>query len=202
MIVHGQPKTTSAYIQSTGRIGRRKGGLIVTFYRSTRPRDMSHYEMFCGYHMNMDRFVEPITVSPFSPGTLERCAGPVAVGILRNLSFTKLRYHEENSASSMATDRQLPEVVAIPSIFEERAQKQPSSRRPPLNFVKNLVDSELDTWQQIALKENKLKYAEYRVVSSPVVLGDPEHKYRGLTVVYPNVPQSLRDIEDTTGFQT
>jgi hypothetical protein len=35
-----------------------------------------------------------------------------------------------------------------------------------------------------------------------VVLGDAQHQHANLPVVYENAPQSLRDIEETTGFQT
>ena len=67
MIIHGQPKTTANYIQASGRVGRKMGGLVITFLRSTRPRDLDHYEFFAGYHRALHRYVEPITVYPFSP---------------------------------------------------------------------------------------------------------------------------------------
>ncbi len=201
MVVHGQPKTTSSYIQSTGRVGRRRAGLVVTFYRATRPRDMSHYEMFCGYHLNLERFVEPVTAAPFSPGTLERCAGPVAVGILRNMLGTSVNWHREDSAPEMAHHRHGQEVTLIPTIFETRSQLQPGFRRPDPGTVKHHVNVALDEWRQVAQQVGtRLKYVEYFAARNPVVLGDPQHKHRGLSVVYENAPQSLRDIEETTGF--
>src|SRR5262249_13024935 len=77
MVVHGQPKTTATYIQATGRVGRSGGGLVVTFLRASRPRDLDHYEFFTGYHRALYGYVEPITVAPFSPRARERCLGPV-----------------------------------------------------------------------------------------------------------------------------
>ncbi|TFH46125.1 MAG: DNA/RNA helicase, partial [ANME-2 cluster archaeon] len=50
MVVNGQTKTTSQYIQATGRVGREHGALVTTFYKAGRPRDLSHYEIFAGYH--------------------------------------------------------------------------------------------------------------------------------------------------------
>ena len=84
MVVHGQPKTTANYIQATGRVGRKMGGLVITFLRSTRPRDLDHYEFFVGYHRSLHRYVEPITVFPFSPRARERGLGPLSVLVLRN----------------------------------------------------------------------------------------------------------------------
>ncbi len=66
MVVHGQPKTTASYIQATGRVGRQTG-LVVVFFRASRPRDLDHYEFFTGYHRALYRYVEPVTVAPFSP---------------------------------------------------------------------------------------------------------------------------------------
>lgn len=202
MIVHGQPKTSSAYIQSTGRVGRKSGALVIIFYRATRPRDLSHYEMFCGYHGALHRFVEPITVAPFSPGALDKAAGPVAVGILRNMCGTTRAWWRDDSSSEMAVHRNASEVVTLPNIFENRSQQQPYIRRPQTGRTSRYVNSELDRWQQIAHQnQNYLKYVEYLSPQNPVVLGDPPHQHKRLPVVYENVPPSLRDVEETTGFQ-
>jgi len=206
MIVHGQPKTTSSYIQSTGRVGRSKAGIVITFYKSSRPRDMSYYEMFCGYHMNMEKFVEPVTVSPFSRGALCRCTGPVSVGILRCMMKPKptIEWHRDESAHEISEKRNIREFVILPEIFEERSQKLPEMRKPEMGFVKKFVSSELEKWRLIVLKKEneKMKYYEYHFPRNPVVLGDSLHEYKGYTVVFHNCPQSLRDIEDTCGFET
>ncbi|MCG8556101.1 MAG: DISARM system helicase DrmA [Proteobacteria bacterium] len=72
MVVTGQPKTTSEYIQSTSRVGRNYPGLVVTCLNVFRPRDRSHYERFVAYHESFYRDVEATTVTPFSGQTLDR----------------------------------------------------------------------------------------------------------------------------------
>ncbi len=86
MAVVGQPKTTSQYIQVTGRVGRRwreRPGLIVTLYGASKPRDRSHFEQFRTYHSQLYAQVEPTSVTPFSPPVLDRALHAIMSAFVR-----------------------------------------------------------------------------------------------------------------------
>jgi hypothetical protein len=72
MVVAGQPKSTSEYIQASSRVGRQAPGLVVTCFNVRRPRDRSHYERFVAYHESFYRYVEATSLTPFSGPALER----------------------------------------------------------------------------------------------------------------------------------
>ncbi len=221
MVVHGQPKTTASYIQATGRVGRQDGGLVVTFLRASRPRDLDHYEFFTGYHRALYRYVEPVTVAPFSPRARERALGPLAVILLRHAQqltgypvATDWRVQQRLSgaifsqAIRMGAHRYDPEVTIIPALMESRAQQQPDGRRPAPNITAQESESELDRWRSVASQfqsNNEFVYHESAFTKTPqrhVVLGDPQHMAQGLQEVYRNAPNSLRDVEETTGFRS
>lgn len=219
MVVHGQPKTTSAYIQATGRVGRRQGGLVATFLRASRPRDLNHYEFFSTYHGSLYRFVEPITVNPFAPRARDRALGPVAVALLRQAveldgtagpTAVSERWRVQQRmkrravhclAHEMTRCRRDADVEALAPMFEVRAQSQPGLRRPPAHDTELHTNSELDVWQQLAARTGgRLVYSESTLVnppSRPVVLGDLAHEVAQTGVAYEDAPNSLRDVEST-----
>lgn len=210
MVVHGQPKSTSSYIQATGRVGRSAGGLVVTFLRASRPRDLDHYEFFTGYHRQLYRSVEPVTVAPFSPRARERGLGPLCTLLLRqarhiNGNPVSLAWKDGGDSQRMKDHRLNAEVTALLTLFEHRAQEQPEGRRPLPNVTAIETGSELDIWRELASRHhNLLKYFEYSLnalPTHPVVLGDPQHQQNNLDVAYENTPQSLREVEATTGFK-
>ncbi|MCK5804108.1 MAG: helicase, partial [Lentisphaeria bacterium] len=87
MVVLGQPKTSSEYIQATSRVGRDSGkpGLVVTLMNIHRPRDRSHYERFSAYHRSFYRHVEATSVTPFSPRALDRALPGALVSLCRQM---------------------------------------------------------------------------------------------------------------------
>lgn len=207
MLVNGQPKTTSAYIQSTGRIGRANGGLVITFLRVSRPRDLSHYEYFTGFHRQLHRFVEPVAAFPFAPRVVDRTIGPVSVMVLRNMKNSTQTWQLDESASIMGKVlHSNAEVSLLPDIFEDRAMSQPPNRRTKNSLIHGEVIKKLEIWEQENKRSNgsnrDVKYVEYSGVSNDVVLGDAAHKHsKTHSTVYDDAPQSLRDIEETTSFE-
>jgi hypothetical protein len=85
MLVAGQPKNTSEYIQATSRVGRTADGpgLIGTIFNWARPRDLSHYERFEHYHDTFFKHVEALSVTPFSARALDRGLSGVLVALMR-----------------------------------------------------------------------------------------------------------------------
>lgn len=92
MVIIGQPKTTSQYIQVSSRIGRNKNspGLVFTLYSPNKPRDRSHYERFRSYHQRLYAQVEPTSVTPFSPPAVDRAIHAIIVSLTRQLQSIEL----------------------------------------------------------------------------------------------------------------
>ena len=85
MVISGQPKGASEYIQAAGRIGRRDDvpGIVFTLYNPYKPRDLSHYESFVGTHLSLQKSVEPVGLTPFSDRAMDRALHAVFIAMVR-----------------------------------------------------------------------------------------------------------------------
>lgn len=110
MVIIGQPKTTSEYIQATSRVGRSQEGpgMVVVIYNTGKPRDRSHYEHFHSYHATIYSQVEPTSVTPFSAPVRERALHALLVAFVRCLS-----QRNQASPQPFPDDQLLDEIEEI-----------------------------------------------------------------------------------------
>lgn len=110
MTVIGQPKSSSQYIQASGRVGRSASspGLVVSVLRPTNPRDLSHYEGFRFWHERLYASVESASVTPFTSRALERSLPSYMAILLRaktNSVKVKDALHHWDTISKIFFDR-------------------------------------------------------------------------------------------------
>lgn len=151
MVVTGQPKQNSEYIQATSRIGRSFPGLVVTLYNPYRPRDLSHYENFTGYHSQLYRFVEGTTATPFSARARDRVMHALIVSAIR-LRYPSMANNEGASAIGMLTDEQLSEVKNL--ILERLNIVKPEAKID----AENEIDVFISNWRLLASQPKGLRY--------------------------------------------
>ncbi|MCA1292221.1 helicase [Paenibacillus sp. alder61] len=100
MLLVGQPKLTSEYIQASSRIGRTHPGAAFVLYDGAKSRDRSHYEQFRSYHESFYKFVEPTGATPFSKPARDRALHAVMVTLMRH----KYNLTSDNAAAYFQRD--------------------------------------------------------------------------------------------------
>ena len=200
MVVSGQPKTTSEYIQTTSRVGRdaSRPGLVVTLLNIHKPRDRSHYERFSNYHESFYRHVEATSVTPFSPRALDRGLPAVAVAMAR-LGISELT----PSLSAREVEFHDAETTVIARAVGQRGGSHAIDLPPDFaDHVRNRVKRLIDDWAKLAheAKQGGVTFGYARRdqgVSTPLLreMIDPDRDTLTDTQLRFRAPRSLRDVE-------
>jgi hypothetical protein len=137
MLILGQPKTTSEYIQASSRVGRKHPGLVVTLYSSVKSRDRSHFEQFKKYHQSLYRYVEPTSVTPFSAPVRDKALHAVMITLIRHYMGV------ETSKQLAEFDSKSDKLQEIINLILERVAKIDSAEvertRAEINNIINTI---------------------------------------------------------------
>lgn len=147
MLVVGQPKNTAEYIQASSRVGRDSSdrpGLVVALGNWARPRDLAHFEQFRHYHETFYSQVEALSVTPYSPTSLERGIDGLLVSVARVIQATQAdglsperdawRIKDQYSALEALAERLKARIAAA-------AQSEDATKR-----ANDLLVNRIDRW--------------------------------------------------------
>jgi hypothetical protein len=147
MIVAGQPKSTSEYIQATSRVGRASPGLVITVANWSRPRDLSHFESFCHYHATFYRQVEALSVTPYSTGAMDRALTGVLVSAIRQAGVD---YNRNDSAQQMQPGNAV--VQSALAALPVRAGEAGTGGAALEAYVHAALQQRIDAWRDRAVR--------------------------------------------------
>lgn len=190
MVVMGQPQSTSEYIQSTSRVGRKYPGLVVALLNSAKSRDRSHYERFVAYHSALYREVESTSVTPFSARSRDRGLHAVLVALLR-LLVPSLRANSSAKALAQAH----PKLAEIREIILQRVRAVSSADEAAAAAAQ--LDEIVQLWLKRAA-EGDLVYRDMRHPSKALLRDASERgpdREDGLPTMW-----SLRDVDTESGL--
>ena len=187
MAVVGQPKQNSEYIQATSRVGRKYPGIIFTVYNPYRPRDLSNYENFVGFHSQMYRYVEGTTATPFAARARDRVLHALVVAMLRLQTETMAGNKGASNILSIS-DEELGKIKD--QILERISIVAPMA----YESASDDIDAFISTWKEIAKDEN-LYYFVTNTENNKRLLS-----YYGQPITGKEKPtlNSMRDVEQSS----
>jgi Helicase conserved C-terminal domain len=189
MVVNGQPKLTSEYIQASSRVGRRFPGLVVTLYNWTRPRDRSHYERFSGYHSAFYSQVEATGVTTFSSRARDKALHSILISLVRHM------YPEMNPESAAKNFvRNSTEVQTVLDIILDRVKKI-----DPLEFEETQYELEriCERWEKMAQKE-ELTYSDRKSAHQLLLSAEIAQQFGSVDSF--STLNAMRDVEGACGI--
>ena len=149
MLMMGQPKLTSEYIQASSRVGRNYPGVVFVQYDATKSRDRSHYERFRSYHESYYRFVEPTGATPFSKPARERALHAILATMIR----FKAGLNQDKDAGCFDLESHQNIVRDVEEYIINRVKgingRASNGARDDLSVIRKEIQEFIEKWQSL-----------------------------------------------------
>ena len=204
MLLVGQPKLTSEYIQASSRVGRRYPGVAFIMYDGSKSRDRSHYEQFKGYHESFYRYVEPTGVTPFSKPARERALHAVIISLLRQLN---IELSDERSVVEFSKEKYSEEIKRITDYIINRnrsiTKRINSDMETEEDEIRDEIERLIEDWESLmsGYDSDHFFYGEKYMVAPPDKDNGRLMKVYNTSRYDPalNTMTSMRNVDISTG---
>ncbi len=200
MMLVGQPKLTSEYIQASSRVGRTFPGVAFVMYDGTKSRDRSYYEQFESFHNSFYKHVEPTGATPFSKPACDRALHAVLITLLRYENKDLFVQDKKTGAQEFDKTTYGDQIDDIVNYLKNRsieiAQKTNPNMKEDIDYIQDLIDKVADTWNsKVENYGDKLKYGSL----SPI---PPKSDTGRLMKVFGTAPSETDTLETMTSMRS
>lgn len=152
MVMNGQPKNVAEYIQASSRVARSREGLVVNLLDANLAREKSYFENYVSFHQAYYKFVEPLTVTPFTGITFHKILNGILVGYMRHIKG--LNKNED----ALKFDGNIEDLIEL---VEQRIhQSQENLKAMARKILKELADDWNKKVEDKSERNQKLFYKE------------------------------------------
>ena len=201
MLMVGQPKLTSEYIQASSRVGRSFPGVVFVQYDATKSRDRSHFEKFRAYHESFYRFVEPTGATPFSKPARERGLHAVLIAMLRQ----KVGLKDDKSARNFDAKRFEDSIKDIEEFVlnrvEEINQREKHGAEYNLEEIKTEMEAVFEHWQELVDECHSGENEIPLYFGKKFMMRSPSAEERRLLRQYHSFEQDISAIDTLTSMR-
>lgn len=167
IIMNSMPRNIAEYIQASSRVARSEKGLVLTLHSPFNQRDVSHFEKFREFHEKLYYYVEPISITPFSPKSVARFLPLYLAAYIR---------HKYNDVSTRKDAYRISQTLAdeiktdIKNYFEDRMRRTSDTDEKALltnemlQEINNEIDRNIDLWLKEA--NNNGQNLVYSIIES------------------------------------
>lgn len=157
MLMNGQPKNIAEYIQASSRVARQFEGLVVNLLDANRAREKSYFENFLPFHNAYYKFVEPLTVTPFTRITFYK--------VLNSLLVSYVRHIKGLNKQKDANEFKKEYAQELIDLIEKNIRRIDNDKENIIEDARNIINTLADKWEaMINVLEGKeiLKYKDQK----------------------------------------
>lgn len=147
IVLNGMPKNIAEYIQASSRVGRKTKGLAITLLDPNRAREKSYFEHYINFHSAFYKYVEPISITPFTENTIDKMLTTVFVTYIRN----KIPAMAKDDAAKYFKKEKADEFIDFMKI---RFGDDPDA----ISYFISSLNELIEDWQNRASLGSKLTY--------------------------------------------
>ena len=140
MVMVGQPRSTSEYIQSSSRVARSHKGLVYNLINPQRLREFSLFENYTSFHTAYYKYVEPLSATPLNSQMLK-------LPLLLNIMDCYKQY------ISSDPNEQEEVVSGILNLLKDRYDIDEIMEEQIVDRLDELYDNSLDEKEMMSLRD-------------------------------------------------
>lgn len=172
ILMNGQPKNIAEYIQASSRVARTHEGIVINLLDGNLSRERSYFENYVPFHQAYYRFVEPLTVTPFTEVTFDKVLNCILITYVRQVQGK----NKDGSAAHFEGN-----IEDLVKLVRERI---PSPKlKDKAQLILEYLASE---WHKQAMDNKDLKYKDQLIKKD-----SPEHDEWAIM-------QSMREVDTTS----